>query len=118
MKKIVIAILVVVVFSWVSVVSAENRRGEESPESIVTCLNNAGNGPYQVQTRSFPETINGEQCRTWEPDREPDPCAPCIISLEDQGCKIVDIIVTQVVGSENYEKILAPVTYLLSCDGR
>jgi hypothetical protein len=118
MKKIVIAILVVVAFCWISVVSADNKPVEESPESIATCVANSGNGPYQLQTRSFPETINGEQCRTWEPDREPDPCAPCIISLEEQGCKIIDVVVTQVVGSENYEKILAPVTYLLSCDGR
>ena len=44
MKKIVIAILVVVVFSWVSVVSAENRRVEESTKSIVTCANNPGQG--------------------------------------------------------------------------
>ena len=112
MKKLVIAILVVVVFSWISVVSAENRRGEESPESIVTCLNGAGT--HLLLNRSFPETINGEQCRTWEPDIEPDPCAPCIISLEDQGCKIVDIIVTQIAE----DGIHIPATYLLSCDGR
>ena len=101
MKKLVIAILVVVVFCWISVVSADNKPVEESPESIVTCVSMTGHGIHHLYTRSFPETINGEQCRTWgEPDREPDPCAPCIISLEDQGCKIVDIIVTQVVGRE------------------
>ena len=114
MKKLVIAILVVVAFCWISVVSAENRRGEESPESIVTCVNNAGHGPHRLLNRSFPETINGEQCRTPVPDVTPDPCAPCIISLEDQGCKIVDVVVTHVAD----EGINVPVTYLLSCDGR
>ena len=111
MKKLVIAILVVVVFSWISVVSAENRRGEESPESIVTCLSMPGN----ILGRSLPGTVNVEQCKTWEPDREPDPCAPCIISLEDQGFKIVDVVVQEAVANEGFS---IPVTYLLSCDGR
>ena len=112
MKKLVIAILVVVAFSWVSVVSADNKPVEESPESIVWCL--SALGTHLVMTRSLPETINAEKCRVGEPDRYPDPCAPCIISLEDQGCKIVDIIVTQVAE----DGIHIPSTYLLSCDGR
>jgi len=111
MKKLVIAILVVVAFSWVSVVSADNKPVEESPESIVTCLNA---GTQLLYSRSLPETVNGEQCKTWEPDVTPDPCAPCIISLEEQGCKIIDVTVTHVAD----EGISVPVTYLLSCDGR
>ena len=113
MKKIVIAILVVVAFCWTSVVSAENRRGEESPESIVWCL--SALGTHLVMTRSLPETINAEKCRTWEQGVvTPDPCAPCIISLEDQGCKIIDVNVAHVTESG----LDVSVTYVLSCDGR
>ena len=111
MKKLVIAILVVVAFSWVSVVSADNKPVEESPESIVTCLNA---GTQLLYSRSLPETVNGEQCKTWEPDVTPDPCAPCIISLEEQGCKIIDVNVAHVTESG----LDTSVTYVLSCDGR
>ena len=104
MKKLVIAILVVVTFCWISVVSAENRRGEESPESIVTF--SGGNGET-ISTISVPGTIKVEKCAHWEGMP-----APCIMSLEDQGCKVVDVIVT------HYEEFLAMTTYLLSCDGR
>ena len=113
MKKLVIAILVVVAFSWVSVVSADNKPVEESPESIVWCL--SALGTHLVMTRSLPETINAEKCRTWEQGvATPDPCAPCIISLEEQGCKILDVTVTHVTASG----LDSPATYLLSCDGR
>ena len=104
MKKLVIAILVVIAFSWVSVVSAENRRGEESPESIVTF---SGGGGETISTISVPGTINVVQCGYWEGMP-----ASCIMSLEDQGCKVVDVIVT------HYEDYLTMTTYLLSCDGR
>jgi hypothetical protein len=58
MKKIVIAILVVVAFCWVSVVSADNSQGKESLESIVTCMNNAEVGTHLLYTRALPGTIN------------------------------------------------------------
>jgi hypothetical protein len=105
MKKLVIAILVVVAFCWISVVSAENRRGEESPESFVTC--GSGNGAG-IADRSVPGTISVEQCVPFGDSH----CALCITSLEDQGCNIIDVFVTHV------EKGHTTTTYLLSCDGR
>ena len=117
MKNIVIAILVFFAFFWISVVSAGDGHGKrgnwpvkESPESIVTC---ADAGTHLVLSRSVPGTINLEQCKVWEPDVSPDPCAPCITSLEEQGCKIVDVGVSGLSGQAN-----VAVTYLLSCDGR
>ena len=108
MKKIVIATLIIFAFSWVSVVSAGNKPSKESPESSVTCLT------YFVYLRSISETINVEQCKLW-PDQ--DSCASCLISLEDQGCKIVDYFVSHPTrptdGNPDSE-----ITYLLSCDGR
>ena len=112
MKKIVIAILIFFAFSWISVVSAGDRHGKRvnwpgtgSPESTVTCA--AGNGDI-ISNRSVPETINVDQCRGFV-----DSCAPCIISLEDQGCKIVDVVVTHAPAPPPSSMT----TYLLSCDG-
>ncbi len=108
-QKIMIAILVLFAFSWLVgcedyVVSASDLTSTESPESLVTCA--AGNGDI-ISNGSVPETINVEQCRPFE-----DVCAPCIISLEDQGCEIVDVVVTQ------FPEFKIMTTYLLSCDGR
>ena len=110
MKKIVIAILVFFAFSWISVVSAGDWHGKRgnwprtgSPESTVTCA--AGNGAI-ISNRSVPNTINVDECEGFV-----GLCAPCIISLEDQGCKIVDVVVTHKPPHNSMT------TYLLSCDG-
>ncbi len=91
MKKIVIVLLVVFAFSWISVVSAGNwshKRGnwpvKESPESAVICWFPG------IAEQSVLGTINVEQCTRWTEDT----CAPCITSLEEQGCNIVDVVVT------------------------
>ena len=102
MKKYVIAILVALAFSWVSGVSAK----EESPESMMTC--GGGNGG-SISVLSIPETINGEGC----PPFMEGACASCIISLEDQGCKLVDVIVTHFRPPESVT--VSGTTYLLSC---
>ena len=108
MKKIVISLLAVLAFSWASGVAAE-----QSPESIVTCSANAT--PYLVLGESIPETINAEQCRTY-PDGGPDLCSSCINSLENQGCKIVDVVVeTMSEVSEGRSSWTNVVTYMLSC---
>jgi hypothetical protein len=109
MNKIVTILLAVFVFSWASVVSAGpagpagNWPVKESPESIVTC--GAGNGET-IAMQSVYGAINVEQCKSFE-----NTCAPCISSLEGQGCKIVDVVVTHV-------DFHTTATYLLSCDGR
>jgi len=110
MKKIVI-VIIFFAFSWISVVSADDGHGKrgnwpskESPESKLIC--GAGNG-QTLSGLSLPETINREQCIFWSSE-----CAPCIISLENQGCKIVDVIVTHLTDFDVVS------TYLLSCDGR
>jgi len=113
MKKIVILILTVLVFSWTSAVSAGNGSGKQSPESIVSCATQAH--PYRVLGDSLPETINAEQCRT-HPDGGPDLCSSCINSLENQGCKIVDVVVeTMSEVSEGRSSWTNVVTYMLSC---
>jgi hypothetical protein len=101
MKKIIISLLTVLAFSWASGVAAD-----QSPESIVTCANA---GTYLVLGVTLPDTINADHCGTWVSDTQPpDPCAPCIISLENQGCKVIDSVVDTI-------PEFTVVTYLLSC---
>jgi len=106
MKKIIISILAVLAFSWISAVSAGEYPSKGSPESVVTCGVNLG---QIISIASVPETINVEQCTPWE-----DSCATCVISLENQGCGIVDVVVTHFF-REPPGVFATGTTYLLSC---
>lgn len=104
MKNIVISIFVVSALFWISGASAGKYPGKHSPESVVTCVS-AGE-PYFIVSKSISGAINEEQCQTKSPDHT---CSPCVSSLEDQGCEIVDVVVGNPVAGENV------LTYLLSC---
>jgi len=111
MKMFVNVILVVLAFSWISGVSADSRLKKQSPESIVTC--GIAGGSYLVLSHSVHQSINTGQCKTWTPDVAPDPCSPCISSLENQGCKIIDVVMGNRLIGEGESDTLA--TYFLSC---
>jgi len=104
MKKIVISIFVVSALFCISAVSAGKYPGKDSPESVVTCVN-AGER-FLIYSKSISGAINEEQCQSSSPDHT---CSPCIISLEDQGCKIINVDVETNVAGENV------LNYLLSC---
>jgi len=101
MKKIIILILAALAFSWTPVVSAE-----QSPESFMTCASGNGDG---IKAISVPATINIDQC----PPFGAVSCADCIISLENQGCKMVDVVVTHLMNPDL--GTVPGTTYLLSC---
>ncbi len=107
MKKTVSAILAVCVFSWMSGVSAneQGKADQQDPESLLMCR--AGNGD-QIWAVSVPEDIVfGILCDAFD-----DICAPCIVSLEDQGCQVIDVVVTHGRQDAPYPPTT---TYLLSC---
>lgn len=112
MKNLYLVIIAVLACSWVSGVSADKDSGKHSPESIVACL---GGGNLLVLHRSIPESINVEQCKLWAPDQVPDPCASCITSLENQGCKIIDVVVTNIARDPNVGNFDLAATYMMSC---
>ena len=113
MNKFLILIFAVSAFSWISLVSAGNWPVKESPESTVTCVTSDG---VFIADQSVLKTVNVEQCTRYSEDQ----CAPCIASLEDQGCKFVDVIVTHAKHEIPTGDVVmvAAETYLLSCDGR
>ena len=107
MKKIVISIFVVSALFCISAVSAGKYPGKDSPESVVTCA--SAEGTYLVLNKSMSGAINTDQCKTHHSGQHPDPCSLCISSLENQGCKMVDVVVDNAAGGDRL------LTYLLSC---
>ncbi len=100
MRKLATLFLAVVVYALMGVGVAaadgdDSRKRQQSPESIVICgdqgiiqpPNDLPRTRLGVQTITTPESIALERC-----DRGA-PCAPCIRSLENQGCKVLDLIV-------------------------
>ena len=113
MKKLVQLLLVSCVLIWSTCVFAgvPKKGPVESPESRVSC--SAGNGDI-IQFADISVSLNMELCSPWE-----DTCAPCISSLENQGCKFIDVISTNhVVGEPGSYSSGSNSIYLLSCDGR
>ena len=99
MRKIFTFIFLVLGLSFITGVSAD-----QSPESIVTCA-----GPeYYVEAQSISGAVSTESCTVYE-----NKCATCISSLEDQRCKIIDVVM-ETVGIDGFGDLLT-VTYLLSC---
>ena len=97
--------MILIVFAFSGVAAAKNKNS--SPESIMTC------GDFQslVESITVPPAIDLSQCKLFDPDN---PCAPCLISLEAQKCKIIDVVVTY---DQLYAQGVATPhwTYLLSC---
>lgn len=87
--------------------------GRPSTESIVTC---GSAGTHLVLSQSVAEGINTDRCKTWSSTSDPDPCAPCITSLEGQGCRVGDVVATNTATpNETGVQLESVVTYLLSC---
>jgi hypothetical protein len=109
MKKLIQLLLVSCVLIWSTGVFADPPRNSstQSPESNVTC--GSGNGEQPVLFADISVSLNMEKCKPID-----DTCAPCISSLEIQGCKFIDVILTHPVD------VVIPsiASYLLSCDGR
>ena len=106
MKKLIQLLLVSCVLILSTVVFAGAK---QSPESMITC--GSGNQEHPVVVADISVSLNMEQCTLLE-----DNCAPCISSLENQGCTFIDVIVTHPIAKD--VGIPSMTSYLLSCDGR
>jgi hypothetical protein len=121
MKKLVQFLLVSCVLIWSTGVFADAPRNSsnQSPESIVTCGSDKGDGLILIAYASAPLSIGMDLCTPFV-----DTCAPCITSLENQECKFIDVVVTHLVvpvalsSDVILGKAISNASYLLSCDGR
>ncbi len=111
MKKLIQLLLVSCVLIWSTGVFADAPKDSstQSPESMITC--GSGNQEHPVVVADISGSLIMDQCRLFL-----DNCAPCISSLENQGCKFIDVIVTHPITNDG--GIPSMTSYLLSCDGR
>ena len=106
-------ILMVVAICFVllgTVAAGRGRRSEPKPDSVVGCFM-AGGGPYGVFALTVPESIDESSCTPGAGD----PCSPCIRSLENQGCEVIEPVRTKdelVLG----EGVFQFSTFVLSCE--
>jgi hypothetical protein len=104
MKKIIGAI-----FSVLTAFTISGAFADQSPETIVGCIHNG----WGVAAFTAPAAINAELCTPASGNK----CAPCISSLENQGCKVIDVdYQTFPCREELNDQLWA--FYLLSCDRR
>ncbi len=74
----------------------KSRKGQQRPDSIVTCQGSAGGGYAPINVTTSTE-FNLVDC-TFGFERSADPvipgCFSCVRSLEKQGCKVLDVVIT------------------------
>ncbi len=99
MRKLATLCLAVAVCALVGIGAAaaadEKSKKKQMPDSIVTCQGSAGGYvPINVTTST---ELNLVAC-TLSFDRSADPvipvCFSCVRSLEKQGCKVLDVVIT------------------------
>ena len=137
MRKLATLFLAVVVYALMGVGGAaadddDSKKRQQTPESIVICGDQGivwlpgleqevpvpiPRATLGVETITTPESIALERC-----DRGA-PCAPCIRSLENQGCKVLDLIVNgggSVPGTRGIPEFVigsnANAVFVLSCE--
>ena len=109
MKGILIALLGVFALGFASAGSSSDKLpADPSPETTVTCWRGA------VSTFSAPgEIVDQSQCQPWSGNT----CADCIVSLEQNGCKVIRAVERQpydVAGVDGVQ-LLAEFSYFVSC---
>ena len=106
MRTFMILLLTAITYTFMGFDEAiADPKGKQKPDSIVHCLGDIFGPDYLVASRTVPASVNLDQCVR----REDGGCSPCIRSLEEQHCKVVDVIVAEPVGHG------LPATFLLSC---
>ncbi len=82
-----------------TVAAGRGRRSEPKPDSLVGCIGapagGGGVGRYVVQNLTIPTSFDAIGC--FDPEAPEFPigagstCSACIQSLENQGCKVLDV---------------------------
>ena len=85
MSKQRILMIVALCFVLIGTVAAGRWR-EPRPDSVVSCVGGFET-PMGIYTHTVPASIDSTACR-----EVPGACSPCIRSLENQGCEIVNLV--------------------------
>ncbi len=65
----------------------DSRKRWKRPDSIVTCQGSTGG--YRPINVTTPSAVKLDECTFDEPV-----CSACVRSLEKQGCKVLDVVIT------------------------
>ena len=104
-------ILMVVALCFVllgTIAAGRGRRSDPKPDSVVGC--HVFDGQYSVTALTVPESIDESSCAPFSNKR----CSPCIRSLENQGCEVVEPVRTTDVAVPD-EGLFQFSTFVLSC---
>jgi hypothetical protein len=112
MSKQRILMAVALCFVLLGTVAAGRGRGhgnEPKPDSVVGCF--VAGGQYHVSALTVPEAIDDSSCTPFSGNQ----CSPCIRSLENQGCEVVQPVSTTdaAVPGEGLRQFS---TFVLSCE--
>ena len=108
MRTFMILFLTAVTYTFMGFDEAiADPKGKPKTDSIVHCLGDTFGPDYLVDSRTVPASVNLDQCV------RAGACSPCIRSLEKQHCKVVDVIVAELVAVPDDHRL--GVTFLLSC---
>ena len=116
MRKLATLFLAVAVYALVGIGVAaaddDSKKKQQNPDSIVSCF---PNGNYRVIASSVPASINSNGC----PGFLQSECSPCIRSLENQGCEVVDLVtefIPPLFSSLPERGVFQSATFQLSCE--
>jgi len=87
---------------------------EPKPDSVVVCYGGPFAGGMQISNSTVPDSIDTTECLV-EPGIW---CSPCIRSLENQGCEVVDLVtesIPQPWSSLPDRTMVQMATFQLSC---
>jgi len=83
---------------------------DPKPDSVVGCF--VDGGRYLVSALTIPESIDESSCTPLSDNS----CSPCIRSLENQGCEVVEPVQTQVLMEPTTVPFIFQFsTFVLSC---
>ncbi len=96
----------------------DSGKRQQKPDTIVTCEGSSSLGAYVVIAGTAPGSVNEEtrsHCVSFSSE-----CSPCIRALENQGCKVVDVVVSNGAPPETGGPVAVNrdprATFLLSCE--
>lgn len=81
---------------------------EPKPDSLIECV---GFGFYVVRTFTVPTSIDESECIPHQGQT----CSACIRSLENQGCEVDDVNLSNITLADN-DDVFSQSVFVLSCE--
>ena len=103
LSRLLMVVIIMLVDSYGVAIAGNDKESFTSPESAITC---GVSGDYTVVGYNLSDNVDDTNCMPWS-----NACAPCIKSLEEQNCKLLNVATTE----SSMEGQFIAVTYFFSC---